>query len=366
MKDKKNRKLFLGVGLALFIFILGLGMPDFLQAQPAKPQPKVITQLECPLGCGTVEGYTILGSFVAKEHPWLVIQAQETPGWLYNVREVGKNQKRWKNTTFGTAETIMQLYFQGGRKEIKEFYPEPIKIKWKLLCGSTWWTQGMWFVTTNPKIKSIKDMKGKKIGLGLRTQSDWGGDARIMLETGYGITPENSTIRHLGPVAASEAMLDGKVDVVSMGMGTDATFKIWMPAGPMRLLEASGRKLYYLGLDQSVIDKVNKKYKTSYMLVTVPKGTLKGQDQEFTAGIDRSYNACHPEFPEDLAYEYVKVVLSLRQRMAEVHPLWKTMNDVTLLHGLSEETAHPGAIRAYKEAGIWDLTKKFPPMKYPE
>jgi len=336
------------------------------EAGAQQRKPETVTVLRCPLGCGIVEGDTILGSFVAKEHPWLVYQTQETPGYIYNVREMAQNKTRWKTTLFGTEDTIIQLGAHGGSPELQEFLPEPIKIKWKLLFGEAWWTQGMWFVTLDPNLKKIADLKGKRIGLGLRAQSDWGMDARLFLEIGYGITSKNADIRHLGPVQASEAMLDGKVDVAVMGMGTDPFGKNWLVAGPMRLLEASGRKLYYIGMDKEAVEKVNAKYGTTYMTITVPGGTLPQRSDPLLVGVDRGYTSAHPEFPEHLAYEVVKTVAKLAPRMGELNALWKVSSPETMVNGLTDENAHPGAIRAYKELGWWELRKKFRAVTYPQ
>jgi TRAP transporter TAXI family solute receptor len=352
------------IGLMVTATLLGGTMPERTAAQERKPE--TITVLRCPLGCGIVEGDTILGSFIAKEHPWLVYQTQETPGYLYNIREVAKNEARWKTTAFGTEDTIIQLAVNGGSAELKEFLPEPITIKWKLLFGEAWWTQGMWWVTLNPNLKTIADLKGKRLGLGLRTQSDWGMDARLFLDVAYGITPQNTDIRHLGPVAATEAMLDGKVDAVVMGAGTDPHGKNWLLAAPMRLLEASGRKLYYVGMDKEAVDKVNAKYGTTYLTVTMPPGTLPHRSEPLLVGVDRGYTAAHPDMPEDLAYELVKTVAKLAPRMASVHPLWKVSSPDLMVNGLTEENAHPGAIRAYKELGWWELRTKFRPVTYPK
>lgn len=350
------------------VLALSLLVPWALRgvAGAQQKKPETVTVLRCPLGCGIVEGDTILGSFVAKEHPWLVYQTQETPGYLYNIREMARNSKRWKTTLFGTEDTIIELAFHGGSAELKEFLPEPIKIKWKLLFGEAWWTQGMWFVTLNPNLKTIADLKGKRVGLGLRTQSDWGMDARLFLEIAYGITPANSDLRHLGPVAASEAMLDGKVDAVVMGAGTDPHGKNWLVAGPMRTLEASGRNLYYIGIDKAAVDKVNAKFGTAYQTITIPPGTLPQRSEPLLVGVDRGYTAAHPEFPEELAYEVVKTVAKLAPRMASVNALWKVSSPEVMVNGLTEENAHPGAIRAYKELGWWELRTKFPPVTYPE
>ncbi|HET9490591.1 MAG TPA: TAXI family TRAP transporter solute-binding subunit [Methylomirabilota bacterium] len=353
------------VGLVLMTLLLGLtlapGTPDAQQRKPV-----TVTSLRCPIGCGVTEGDTILGSFFAKEHPWLVYQSQETPGYMYNIREMAKNNKRWTNTIFGTEDTVIQLGSHGGRPELKEFLPDPIKIKWKLLFGEAWWTQGMWYVTLDPKLKTIADLKGKRLGLGLRTQSDWGMDARVFLDTAYGITPANTNIQHLGPVAAAEAMLDGKVDAVVMGMGTDPFGKNWLLAAPMRLLEASGRKLYYIGMDKDAPEKVNARYGTTYMTITVPPGTLPQRAEPLVVGVDRGYLASHPELPEEVGYEIVKTVAKLYPRMTTLNALWKVQSPELMVNGLTEENAHPGAMRAYKELGWWEHRTKFPAVTYPK
>lgn len=82
-------------------------------------------------------------------------------------------------------------------------------------------------------------------------------------------------------------------------------------------------------------------------------------------GVDRGYTASHPEFPEELAYEVVKTVAKLAPRMASLNALWKISSPELMVNGLTEENAHPGAIRAYKELGWWELRTKFRPVTYP-
>ena len=45
---------------------------------------------------------------------------------------------------------------------------ERVPIRFKLLYVETWWGQGKFFVTFNPSIKTIADIKGKRVLLGLR------------------------------------------------------------------------------------------------------------------------------------------------------------------------------------------------------
>jgi TRAP transporter TAXI family solute receptor len=276
---------------------------------------------------------------------------------------MGQNKKRWGNTVFGTEDDMLNFAPLGGTGPFKEFYPKSIKTKFKLLYGEAWWTQGHWWVTFDSKLKTIPDLKGKKLGIGLRTQSDWGMNARMDLEYGYGITPENTKIYYLGPAKEVEELLDGKVDAIVMGMGAEPHMKHWLIAGPMRNLEASGRKLYYIGMEPAIIEKLNKQFGTSYMAITVPPGTLPGQTEPLIVGADRGYKACHAEFPDDLAYKLVMAVAKFGPQMATLHGLWKIWSPELMIGGLTEKNAHPGAIKAYKELGWWEERESSPPVR---
>jgi TRAP transporter TAXI family solute receptor len=309
--------------------------------------------LLCPQGCGPIAADTILMNQMIKAGSSVVLQPQETPGYVANIREMA-NKERWGNTVFATEDPIIQLAFRGGDPEVKEFLPDPIQIRFKLLYGEAWWAQGKFFATYNPDLKTVQDLKGKKIALGLRSQSDWGFFSRLFLEHGYGITPENSTINHMTPGSLTQKLIDRNVDAAVTVFGTEPDMKAWLIGGPMRQLEAAG-DIRYIGIPKKIVDKVNKKLGTTFLSVTVPSGTLPNQKEDLQVAINRGYKAVHPTFSEDAAYQIVKSVLEIGPKMKELHPLWTIWTPGLMVHGLSEENTHPGAIRAYKEAGVWNM-----------
>ncbi|HRP96529.1 MAG TPA: TAXI family TRAP transporter solute-binding subunit [Rhodocyclaceae bacterium] len=336
------------------------------QAQAQQSAPTMVPVLLCPWGCGPTEGDTLLMNDMVKEGSPTVLLPQETPGYMYNIREMA-NDKHWKGTVFGTEDIVIQLALKwGGTPELQEFIPERVPIPFRLLYGETWWGQGKFFVTFDPDIKSPEDFKGKRIALGLRGQSDWGVFSRLILEHGYGITPENSDIRHLTPAALTQQLIDGSVDVAITAFGTEPHLKEWIISPPLRQLEASPKPLRYIGVSKEALDKVNEKFGTTFLHVTVPAQTLPKQTEPLSAGIARGYKAVHPDFSEDAAYHIVMGVARHATRLREAHPLWRIWSPELMLHGLSEENVHPGAKRAYVELGWWDKVDQFPPVTYPE
>ena len=325
----------------------------------------IVSILTCPFGCGVMEGNTIFGNVVARSGSNLFIAAQETPGYMYNVR-VMNEKRRWKHTVFGTEDTIIQLALQGGTPELEEYLPDPIPIKFKLLHGEAYWSQGKFFVTTDPNIKTIPDMKGKRVSVGLKGQSDWGVYPRLFLKHAYGIDQSNTDIRLLNPGGLTQQLIDGTTDVCVTGYGTEPSQMNHLQSGPLRKLEASGKKLYYIPMDQWAIDQMNEKFGTTWLGMTIKAGTLPHQDQDFLAGFNRGYKAVHPEFPEQLAYDYVMATHKHLDEMRGLNALWKVLTEDMMVDGLSEENTHPGAIRAYKELGLWENRKNFVPVTYPD
>lgn len=355
-----TRRLIHGVALGA-----ALALAAGLAAGPAAAQKVSVPLLLCPAGCGPTEGDTILMVQMIKENYPVTLLPQETPGYMYNIREM-LEQRNWKRTVFSTEDVLIQLAMKwGGTPEFKEFMPDRIPIKFKLLYGETWWPIGKFFVTFDPGVKSIADIKGKRLSLGLRSQSDWGVYPRLMLDS-LGISPKNTDVRHLTPAALTQQLIDGSTDVAVTVFGMEPNLKEWMIGGPLRQLEASGKPLRYIGMDKETVDAINKKWSTTFTHAVIPPNTLPKQPAPLNVGLVRGYKAAHPDFPEDAAYHIVMAVGKMAPKLRELHVLWKIWSPELMVAGLSDENVHPGAKKAYIELGWWDRAKKYPPMTYPE
>lgn len=336
-----------------------------LAATPAAAQGKVsVPLLLCPAGCGPTEGDTILMVQMIKENSPVTLLPQETPGYMYNIREM-LNDRNWKRVVFSTEDVLIQLAMKwGGTPEFKEFMPDRIPIKFKLIYGEMWWPIGKFFVTFNDSIKSMADLKGKRVSLGLRSQSDWGVYPRMLLEA-YGITPQSADVRHLTPAALTQQLIDGSTDVAVSIFGMEPNQKEWMIGGPLRQLEASGKPLRYIGMEKETIDRVNKKWSTTFTHAVIPANTLPKQPAPLPVGLVRGYKAAHAELPDEVAYNIVMAVAKMAPKLRDLHILWKIWSPELMVAGLSDENVHPGAKKAYVELGWWDKIKNYPPMTYP-
>ena len=321
--------------------------------------------LLCPFGCGPIAGDTILMNQMIKAGSEVMLLPQETPGYMYNIREMGRNKNKWKHSIFSTEDTLIQVAYAGGSPEMKEFLPEPVKIPWKLLYGEAWWGQGKFLVTFDCDLKSMADLKGKRISLGLRGQSDWGVFSRLFLEHAFGVTPDNADIRHMTPGQLTQQLIDGATDAAVTPIGTEPSLKNFIIPGPVRQLEATGKKMCYLGVSKEDVDKVNKKFDATWQHVELPANTLPHQDKPLGVAFNKGFKAAHESFDENRAYNIVKAVAKIGPQMKELHALWRIWSPELMTCGLSDDNTHPGAIKAYKELGWWDKRKACEPMTYP-
>lgn len=347
-------------------FAVAAGIAALAAGEGRAQVADAIPVLLCPFGCGPMAGDTILMNQLIQNQSDVMILPQETPGYMYNIREMKLNESKHKTSVFATEDTLIQVAYDGGSDAMKEFLPEPVQIPWKLLYGEAWWGQGKFLATFDCSLETMADLKGKRISLGLRGQSDWGVFSRLFLEYGYGVTTENSDIRHMTPGQLTQQLIDGATDAAVAPIGAEPTLTNFIIPGPVRQLEATGKKICYLGVSKEVVAKLNKEFGATWIHVELPPNTLPDQDETLGIGFNRAYKASHPDFDEDRAYRLVKAVADIGPKMKELHALWKIWSPELMTCGLSEENTHPGAIRAYKELGWWDMTNDCDPMTYPE
>ena len=125
------------------------------------------------------------------------------------------------------------------------------------------------FVTTQDKgIKTIADLKGKKVAVGA-SGSGAEANCRQILEAN-GITYNDIDVQYLSFGEAADALKDGNVDVGVVVAG--------YPTAAIQDL-AANRSAAIVNLDEKTIDTLMKKY-PYYTKMTIPKGTYPGQDAD--------------------------------------------------------------------------------------
>ena len=189
-------------------------------------------------------------------------------------------------------------------------------------------------------IKSVADMKGKKICVGSQGTS-WLYMVWDVLGA-YGITEADITARYMNYAEASEALANGDID---------AAFQVggYPLAGIQQY--ASTTAFRFIGIDQEIIDSMLAKYSYAVPAV-IPANTYEKQSntEDVPTLAYMTCLFCGADADEDMIYEFVKA-------MIESLPEYQDTNVAT--RQISLETIatefiplNPSAARAYEEAGI--------------
>ena len=109
---------------------------------------------------------TALENIVNKGDYPILISHAETPGQAFNVNKLNADAAARKNTVGTASKGINWLAAQGKK-------PFPAKRTPLLLIGSYTYT-ATWLVTADDAIKSISDLRGKRIAMGRIPQAIWG------------------------------------------------------------------------------------------------------------------------------------------------------------------------------------------------
>ena len=253
----------------------GAGALALTAAAYAQSKLTVVPSLQCPMGCGVVVYNVQLSNMMARNGAPVSLAPQETPGFMYNIRYMDENYSgRAKHTAFGTEDMVLQLGVHGGEGLIKDSLPNPVKNNFQFLWEVGASANGRFYVTFDPKIKTVNDMKGKKVDIGLLTQSDWGLSARLVLEQ-YGISKKNTHINFVTPAVMTDQLINGTADVVTSVITGDPGTDRWHPGGLMLKIgaasKASGRKLHYISVSKEAIEGINKKYGTTLFTKTLKR-----------------------------------------------------------------------------------------------
>lgn len=328
--------------LGAVALVFGAGLFGAAEAR----DPVRITALSSPFGSGAYEQAVIWERLIAERHPWLRLVAQETPGYVYNAREMAANPGRHAQQAFWTSTGLLWA----ARTGQEGFFPEPIDTDTyrSMVLRST---NCIWFATLDSEIKSIEDFSGRRVGLGRRSQTHWGLFTTRMIEVGAQVT--DARLEYLGNDPALSAMLDGRVDVAVMLTTNTSDLSVVFPSGTTRQLEASGRTYYHVPVPKAVVDRVNDELEATFVSHTFPPNTVGNQPEPLECFGDFAFLAAHEAFPEDIAYEITNTHLDINVEAAKYIGAGKLYRREAMCNEPEGVTLHTGSRRACEEAGLF-------------
>lgn len=180
------------------------------------------------------------------------------------------------------------------------------------------------FVTTADKgIKSIADLKGKKVAVGA-SGSGAEANARQILGA-YGLTYDDIDVQYLSFGEAADALKDGNVDVGVVVAG--------FPTAAIQDL-AANKSAALVNIDAEHADKLMKQY-PYFTKITVPKGTYPGQEEDVSTVAVKCVIVTTDKLSDDLGEQIAKAIYEHLDRMKAAHAVGKYITKDTALEGMS-------------------------------
>lgn len=190
-------------------------------------------------------------------------------------------------------------------------------------------------------IQTIADLKGRRVVVGPAGAGFEYFVRPLLMAHGvsYGdFTPLNAT-----QSAAVDMLADGSAAAVLVG-GAVPTASISQAAASM--------DIRFVPFDEAAMAKLVEEY-VFFDPVTVPAGTYRNQDTDFSAlDVGSMHLITGADQDEDLVYQITKALYENRAQVVQRHAAGNAINPENVVRDTGTEF-HPGAIRYYREIGIW-------------
>lgn len=266
--------------------------------------------------------------------PGLVAIAQSTNASAHNVNAVDAGQLEAGLTG---AATLYQAYhgvekYKDNKKPnlrvIANLFPEDMHL----------------VLPKGGKLASIKDLKGKRVGI---AQAGSGTQIAVeMILADNGLTRADYSPAELNNSQSAERIADGQLDAYFYAAGTPV-------AAMVQLSSTKGMDLY--SFSDAEIAAVNK-ILPYYVESVIEKGVYEGLDYDVKTVAVNGILVTNADQPDDLIYGITKALWSdtARKLLDNGHAKGKVIRLETALKGVKALNVplHPGAEKFYKEVGV--------------
>ena len=310
-------------GLAALLFAASTA---FAQAKPNPAWPKTLTLGTASVGC-TYFVYGQVWASLVNEKLGTSISTQQTQGPNQNIILTDSRQVDFGMTTMGIA--LMAWNGTGDWTKGQKY--TNIRATFPMYD-----TPFHFIALDKSGIKSVKDLAGRKSGIGPRA-----GTCGTYFPMMFKVLGVNTTVRNGQGSDMAAGLQDGLLDAFPFCAG--------VPIAAFSELETTNKVRFFTYTDEEI-----RKLKAAMPELSdsvIPKGTYRQLTEDHkTVGV-YNFAMAHKDVPEDLVYGVVKAVLENNAQMVKGHASAKE----TLVENWNRNTFlpfHPGAVRYYKEKGI--------------
>ncbi len=192
-------------------------------------------------------------------------------------------------------------------------------------------------------VREISDLKGKRVVVGVA-----GAGFEFFVKPllgAHGVTYEDFT-----PLYNTQS---GSVDMLSDGAASAAFLGGAVPTASITQATTS-REIHFVPYSNEAKAELVERY-PFFRPASIPSGTYRGQDEDFL-GLDvgSMHLITTAQMDEELIYNITRTLYEKRAGVVERHAAGRAISPENVIRNTGTDF-HPGAIRYYKEIGIWPV-----------
>ncbi len=278
---------------------------------------------------GTYYGYGgILGTQI-KSAAGISVNVVSTDGSKANI--LGINTGDYQ---LGTVQSDVMAYaWEGSRSFEKEGKIDSFRVIGGL------YAEAVQLVTMDESIKSVADLKGKKVSIGAAGSGVYFNAIDIL--NAVGMTEQDIDPQYQSFADSADALKDGKIDAAFIVAGA--------PTPAIQEL-TTGSKAYLVPIDGEVSKALmsSSPYYTEY---TIPAGTYNGQEADVTTVTVKATLIVSASASEDDVYSITKAIFDNIDTITSAHAKGAELSIENATSGMTAPF-HKGAAKYFAEKGV--------------
>jgi len=267
-----------------------------------------------------------------KKETGIKCTVESTGGSVYNIKTIKAGE-----LDFGIAQSDVVYQASHGEGKFKDAPYKDLRVVMsihpELLTLA---------VRKDSGVKKFQDLKGKHINIG---NPGSGNEAavKLLLETDPDVSLKDITPEALKAAECPNALKDKKIDGYFYMVGhPTANFKD----------AANSTEIDLIPLDTSKGAQKLVEEKPYYAWGVIPAGMYKGVDHDTKTYGVKAVLVTSAKEGEKEVYALAKSILDNFDAFKKLHPAYKNLTKEDLLKGFDHKIMHPGAVKAFKEAGV--------------
>ena len=257
------------------------------------------------------------------------VSSESTKGTQENIRRLAR-----KELDLALANASITYFAARGEGTWKQ--PYPVRTVMTLAPNVA-----LFIAPASAGFEGLGDLRGRRVVLG---PAGAGFEFFVgpILEA-HGLGYDDLTVLNATQTGAVDLLSDGAAAAAFLG-GAVPTASI--------IQASTSQDIQFVPFDPAAREKLIAEY-PFFEAATIPAGTYRNQNEDFEGlNVGSMHLITNAETDPDLIYQITRTLYENRDQIAARHPAGRFINESNVARDTGTDF-HPGAIRYYREIGIW-------------